>query len=233
MTPSGCCCAARPGLLKQHCPRWQLAAWQQRGHLSCRCYFASQLSTQPSNLQLQTPNACNGRLSLPRRTSIPASMAPSSDHDASERPQEPQQDVVMQHTLSGTKRKELEVPKKKTSFRGVATLVLAMKRFSSENRARQERRRTTEPRPVAHVTRRCNIAVILLTAKCSFRTCEAALRAGCACRWRAPPERFGAFCPPHCSRLPTAGLLLCRCHQPDIQLWQATLFQSQRRQGSE
>ncbi|KAL4439268.1 hypothetical protein ABPG77_004170 [Micractinium sp. CCAP 211/92] len=37
----------------------------------------------------------------------------------------------MQHSLSGTKRKELEVPKKKTSFRGVATLVLAMKRFSN------------------------------------------------------------------------------------------------------
>lgn len=37
----------------------------------------------------------------------------------------------MQHSLSGTKRKELEVPKKKTSFRGVATVVLAMKRFSN------------------------------------------------------------------------------------------------------
>ncbi len=74
----------------------------------------------------------------------------------------------MQHSLSGTKRKELEVPKKKTSFRGVATLVLAMKRFSSENGARRGRRRTTAPRPVAHVTRRCYI-------RCNFAHCQVQL----------------------------------------------------------
>ncbi|KAL4428385.1 hypothetical protein ABPG75_002474 [Micractinium tetrahymenae] len=59
-------------------------------------------------------------------------MSPSSDHDASQHgAQEPQQDAAMKHILSGAKRKELEVPKKRTSFKGVANLVLAMKRFSN------------------------------------------------------------------------------------------------------